>query len=46
MEYWMASVAVDEGRNSFTATSLFSFFLSKIVSRKTFCFLMLHANNL
>lgn len=28
MECWMASMAVDEGKNSSTATSLFSFFLS------------------
>jgi len=34
IECWMASTAVDGGKNSLTATSLFSFFLSKPYVKK------------
>ena len=35
MEYWMASRAASAGRNSLTATSLFSFFLSERFGQET-----------
>ena len=35
MEYWMASRAASAGRNSLTATSLFSFFLSERFGQAT-----------
>lgn len=38
MEYWSASTAVPDGRNSLTATSLFSFFLSKWFVKKNVSF--------
>lgn len=45
MEYWMASIAVAGGKNSFTATSLFSFFLSKSLLRNhLFPFLLKHTS--
>lgn len=46
MEYWMASVAVDDGRKSFTATSLFSFFLSVQSLKKTVDFQSQRPENL